>query len=146
MVLLFSAFTRTTTPMVLLDQYEFFTSSTSRTLKASILPPQTLRIEIALNQGLGVDFKVQTLQNYTLFALNNISQITYAHQIPVRMAYKFILTNPHALTTLVSIKITMYGLEPDLLLIATIVSVIGIILVTISLILRKLIKQPSKTR
>ncbi len=125
---------RTGAPFVLTERYIIVgpgsvqAPNTTR-LTTVVLPPQLFRLELTLNSGLGLHFEIRNHPgNLLVFALTDVNESLITWPIPMRSIYNITVANPHPVFTLAWIRITIFGIERDLFLSATIIAIAGIAL------------------
>lgn len=141
---------RTSTPIVLIEQYLLIgpgsTDHPNSTRPFTIhLPPQTLRMEFTLNQGIGLDFNIYDYHNpVPLLSFHNISQINAYWNIPYRTVYNLTWENPYPTNTLGWFRITAFSIERDLFSYTFLLVLIGSLICIGGLINRHIKKQVKK--
>jgi len=142
-----AAAARTAAPAVVIEGYSpvgpgSLSSPNSSVLATLILPPQQLRIELSLSQGLGLDFQLWDYQRRALvFSLSNISQVTITRQVPVRSVYNLTLSNPNSVSSMAWIRVTLYGVEWDVIILAGFSTIVGLSMISIEVVEKRLLPR-----
>jgi hypothetical protein len=145
-----AAAARTAAPAVVIEGYTpigpgTLSSPNSSVLATLILPPQQIRIELSLSQGLGLDLQLwDCLRGALVLSLSNASQTTIIRQVPVRSLYNLTLSNPNNVSTLAWIRVTLYGVEWDVIVLAGFTTAVGLGLFAIKLVEKRLLPRLRK--
>ena len=89
-----------------------------------------------------MDFQLWDYQRRALvFSLSNISQVTITRQVPVRSVYNLTLSNPNSVSSMAWIRVTLYGVEWDVIILAGFSTIVGLSMISIEVVEKRLLPR-----